>query len=284
MNKPLVRLLRAVGKKRKNYSRKKKKNTPTSTNTTTTTSDTQESTVESSNTKNESAEPQPRAPPHPIEFYLNWHFFLTFYLLLVQPTIDLLVVLPSELIMPRKEYLHSLLVAGGHILLLLISNTDIYQLEAYQGQEYCYLEATARFTFGIALGDLLLLTSQLAFLYISWPYIFKQIRYSYYYTKVGPDFADIFRRLSLKFEAADAEEGMHRVQLVDAKITDINDDGVDLDALVLLAAQSVRLVVVVTKLLVGRQCRLITCKVNRLINSRHHSGLPVPAKALIYIR
>lgn len=107
--------------------------------------------------------------------YLHAHFILSYYLVFLAPIIDVIVFLPTHLIMPRWEFALSIPVALVHSLLVWVSCADIYTHPTYLEPCNLFLCASARMMSGVAASEVLCLISQAVYMHFTWPYAYKQI-------------------------------------------------------------------------------------------------------------
>ena len=97
------------------------------------------------------------------------HFLVSYLLIFLLPVLDLIVLLPSEMELPPVEYWAACGLALLHSLCTVVSFGDIYQEEAYVEKTMRVICKSARVMGGVALTEVLMLASQLFYLWLFWP-------------------------------------------------------------------------------------------------------------------
>lgn len=168
---------------------------------------------------------------------LQWHFAISFALIFITPLLDLIVFMPTYMELPRKEFYYSIWSAIIIAMLIIWANDDIPEPPILMEKNILTISFMARFLFGFSVADLFLLVVQWYYMHLSWPYLFKNIRFVGYQVIFG---TGLFRILDMM-----DEHGQHLYV----------EKTIDYDGCALFIMQTIRLIMITTKVWLAHSIR-----------------------------
>ncbi|XP_046916654.2 uncharacterized protein LOC124497088 [Dermatophagoides farinae] len=169
---------------------------------------------------------------------LQWHFMLSFSLIFITPLIDVIIFMPTYMDIPRKEFHFSIWTAIIVALLTILANNDIHEQKELMEIRILPIGLFARFLFGFSIADLSLLSIQWLYIYCSWPYLYKNIRFIGYRLISG---TGMFRIIDMLDEQAEQKFYVDKI--------------IDYDGCALFLMQTIRLTIITAKVLLAHSIR-----------------------------